>query len=207
MNINGKFIVIDGIDGCGKGTQIEILSEFFSKQGHNIVTKKYPEYGKPIGDLINNWLFSKKYDFNADTQTLLYFADFIKDQEVLKNDLRNGKIILSDRYFTATLAYQQIKGVPIKKLLELSQLFELKKPDLAIYIKISPETSFKRKKKQKGEDKMDRHEENKVFLQSLFKGYEDRVKENTFCKWEVVNGEQSIEKVRDDIINILNKII
>ncbi|KUK49832.1 MAG: putative thymidylate kinase [Parcubacteria bacterium 33_209] len=201
MKNTGKFIVIEGIDGCGKGTQTKLLSDFLSKKGYDIVFKKYPEYGKPIGDLINKWLHSKEYDFNVEAQTLLYFADFIKDKEYLENNLKNGKIILSDRYFTSTIVYQRIKGMPMSKLDLLSQMFGLVKPDLVIYIKISPETSFERKSSQKD---LDRHEGDKKFLKKLFDNFEETAKK---YNWETVDGEKPIEKVTKDIINIVNKII
>lgn len=201
MNNKGKFIVIEGIDGCGKGTQTKLLSDFLSQKGHHIILKKYPEYGKPIGDLISNWLYSKDYDFNVEAQTLLYFADFIKDKECLENNLKDGKIILSDRYFTSTMVYQRIKGMPMSKLDILSQTFGLVKPDLIIYLKISPEISFERKSKQKD---LDRHEGDKKFLKILFDNFEETAKE---YNWQVVDGERPIEEVTKDIINIVNKII
>ena len=203
MNQKGKFIVIEGIEGCGKGTQTKILSDFLLKNGLDVVTKKYPEYGKPIGDLINNWLYSEKYDFNKEAQTLLYFADFIKDKELLENYLKDGKIVLSDRYFTATMVYQQIKGVPLKKIIQLAEMFELRKPDLTIYIRITPETSLKRKMQQKGIVNLDRHEKDKLFLNSLFENYEKMSQENIFCKWATIDGERSIEEVTKDLIKII----
>jgi len=201
MKNRGKFIVIEGIDGCGKGTQTKLLSDFLSQKGYDIISKKYPEYGKPIGDLISNWLYSKDYDFNVEAQTLLYFADFIKDKEYLENNLKDGKIILSDRYFTSTMVYQRIKGMPMSKLDNLSQTFGLVRPDLVIYLKISPETSFERKSKQKN---LDRHEGNKNFLKILFDNFETTAKE---YNWQIVNGEKTVEEVTKDIINIVNKII
>lgn len=201
MNNTGKFIVIEGIDGCGKSTQTKLLSDFLSQKGYSIVLRKYPEYGKPIGDLISNWLYSKEYDFNVEAQTLLYFADFIKDKEYLENNLKDGKIILSDRYFTSTIVYQKIKGMPISKLETLSQMFGLVKPDLVIYIKISPETSFERKSSQKD---LDRHEGDKKFLKILFDNFEETAKK---YNWEIVDGERPIEEITKDIINIVNKII
>ena len=48
---------------------------------------------------------------------------------------------------------------------------------------------------------------NKIFLNYFFENYEERVKDNIFCKWEIVNGEQPIEKVTEDILNIIDKII
>lgn len=202
-NATGKFIVLEGIEGCGKGTQTKLLSDFLIQKGYNLIVKKYPEYGQPIGDFINGWL-QKKYELTVEAQALLYFADFIKDKNLLEEELKNDKIAIADRYFTTTIVYQYINGLPLEKLLKLSELFSLRKPDLCIYIKISPETSYTRKKEQKGVD-MDRHEADKKFLNSLYETYEKVVQEKVFCDWETIDGEQSIENVHNQIIETINK--
>ncbi|MFA5087113.1 MAG: dTMP kinase [Candidatus Paceibacterota bacterium] len=199
----GKFIVLEGIDGCGKGTQTKLLSDFLIQKGYAVVTKKYPEYGQPIGDLISAWLH-KKYEFSVDTQVMLYFADFIKDKQLINETVQNNGIILGDRYLTSTIVYQHFKGFPLKKLLDLAQLFEASKPDLCIYIKIAPETSLSRKTNQKP-DNLDRHEEDKKFQAALAETYEKMANEKVFCDWETIDGEQSVENVFNQIIGILNK--
>jgi len=198
----GKFIVLEGIEGCGKGTQTKFLSDFLS-QKYEVVTKKYPEYGSPIGELISEWLH-KKFELNVETQALLYFADFMKDAEAMENNLESGKMVVADRYFTTTIVYQYVNGFPLKKLLDLSNLFNLRKPDLTIYIKISPEESFRRKMKQKGLANMDRHEEDKKFLNSLYDAYGKMTTESAFCDWTVIDGEKPVEEVSKDIIEVLN---
>lgn len=203
MEAKGKFIVLEGIEGCGKGTQTKFLSDFLS-QKYEVVVKKYPEYGLPIGELINDWLH-KKFELNVETQALLYFADFMKDKESMENNLKSGKMIVSDRYFTTTIVYQYINGFSLEKLLSLSNLFNLRKPDLTIYIKISPEESFKRKMKQKGIENMDRHEEDKKFLNSLYETYEKMSTDNAFCEWTTIDGERPIEEVFEEIKEILSK--
>jgi len=204
MENKGKFIVIEGIEGCGKGTQTKFLSDFLSQKGFEVKIKKYPEYGTPIGDLIDDWLH-KKFELNVETQALLYFADFMKDKEAMENNLKSGKMVISDRYFTTTIIYQYINGLSLEKLLDLSKLFNLRKPDLTIYIKISPEESFRRKLKQKGIENMDRHEADKKFLNSLYETYEKMSSENAFCEWTVINGEKPIEEISKEIAEIINK--
>ena len=200
-NCKGKFIVIEGIDGCGGETQTNFLSEFLSKKGYDIKLKSYPENEGPIGQVIDNFLH-KKYDFPIDTETLIYFADFTKDTEEMKKYLESG-IIISDRYFTSTIVYQCLKGFPLEKMLQLSEIFKLPKPDLCIYIKISAETSFNRKMKEKGGN-LDRHEENKKFLKEVAEGYEKIAENNIFCEWSIIDGEKSIEEVSQDILKLLN---
>jgi len=203
METKGKFIVIEGIEGCGKGTQTKLLSDFLS-QKYEIILKKYPEYGKPIGDLLDQWLH-KKFELNVESQVLLFVADFMKDKEFMENSLKDGKIVIADRYFAGTLIYQHINGFDCKKTLELFKFFDLKKPDLVVYIKISPEESFKRKMKQKGIDDLDRHEKDKEFLNSLYQKYEQFSKNNVFCDWEIIDGEKPIEEVFKQILQVINK--
>ncbi|HNY35745.1 MAG TPA: dTMP kinase [Candidatus Pacearchaeota archaeon] len=204
METKGKFIVIEGIEGCGKGTQTKFLSDFLSQKGYDIIYKKYPEYGFPIGDLLDQWLH-KKFELNVESQVLLFIADFMKDKQLLENSLKSGKIVIADRYFAGTLIYQHINGFNCKKTLELFKFFDLKKPDLVIYIKISPEESFKRKIKQKGIDNLDRHEKDKEFLNSLYQKYEQFSKNNVFCEWTVIDGEKKPEEVFKNILEVINK--
>ncbi len=204
MESKGKFIVLEGIEGCGKGTQTKFLSDFLSQKGLEVINKKYPEYGFPIGDLLDQWLH-KKFELNVETQALLFFADFVKDKETLENNFKSGKMVIGDRYFTGTIVYQYINGLPLEKLLELAKLFDLRKPDLTIYIKISPEESFRRKMKQKGIENMDRHEADKKFLNSLYETYEKMSHENVFCEWTVIDGEKAPEEVFKDILEVINK--
>jgi len=203
MNSKGKFIVIEGIDGCGGETQTNFLSDFLSKKGYDVVLKSYPEYDKPIGEVIHNFLH-RKYDFPIDAETLMYFADFAKDAEEMEKMLESGKIIIADRYFTSTIVYQCLKGFSLEKMLELAEMFRLPKPDLCIYVKISAETSFNRKMKEK-EGNLDRHEDNKKFLAAVAEGYEKAASDNSFCDWTIIDGEKTIDEVSDDIIKLLNE--
>lgn len=203
MESKGKFIVLEGIEGCGKGTQTKLLSDFLSRK-YEVLNKRYPDYGTPIGDLLSGWLH-KKYDFSPDVQALLYFADFSKDKELVEKCRESGKMVVEDRYLTSTIVYQRTKGVLLEKLLKLAELFNLPKPDICIYIRVSPETSFKRKMEQKGIANMDRHEEDKRLLQGLYEGYEEMAKENIFCDWATIDGEKPVEEVFKDIVELLNK--
>jgi len=207
MNKLGKFIVIEGIDGCGGETQTNLLSDFLSKKGFNVNLLSYPGYSRPIGHVIHNFLHKEKgYDYNINTETLVYFADFTEDTENMQKWLNNGNIIISDRYFTSTIVYQCLKGYDEEKLIKLSEMFNLVKPDLCIYVDISAETSFNRKSKEKeGSDHLDKHESNTKFLGEVAQRYKDVIKRNIYCDWEIIDGEKSIEEVFKQILQVINK--
>jgi dTMP kinase len=202
-NISGKFIIIEGIDGCGGETQTKLLSDFLIAKNKQINLLSFPEYDKPIGQLIHNFLY-EKYDLSPEVQALIYFSEFVSNKEEMENNLKNGKILISDRYFTSTLVYQGLRGVETEKMLQLSEIFKIPKPDLTIYIKISPETSMARKSKEKSGD-LDRNEKDLKFLTDLTERYEYLAQNNIFCDWEIIDGEQSIENVFSQIIETLNK--
>jgi dTMP kinase len=200
----GKFIVFEGIDGAGGETQSKLLFNYFKKQKKPVKKLSYPDYRGPIGKLIHQFLH-KKYNFSPEVQFLLYFTDFLKDKEKIEKWKRENKIIISDRYFTSTLAYQGQKGFSIEKALKIFKIFDLPKPDLIIYLKISAETSIQRKFKEKRS--LDRHEADKKFLEKLSKFYEKLIKNQIFGRWVTADGERPIEEVSKEIRKIaLNKL-
>ena len=77
MMSKGKFIIIEGIDGCGKGTQTKKLVSYFRKQKKEVKSLSYPDRNGPIGALIDQYLH-KKYNFSKEVQFLLYFSAFLK---------------------------------------------------------------------------------------------------------------------------------
>ncbi|MDI6882884.1 MAG: dTMP kinase [Patescibacteria group bacterium] len=197
---SGKLIVFEGLDGAGGETQSKLLFDWLKKKKKKVELLTYPDYQKPIGKLIHQFLH-QKYEFSPEVQFLLYFADFIKDKEKIEKWLKQGKIIISDRYFTSTIAYQGLKGFPLKSALKIAKTFGLPRPALVIYLKISPQTSIKRKFQEKKH--LDRHEGDKKFLAKLGRFYGKLIKNQTFSKWQVINGERSIEEVFKDIKKII----
>jgi len=198
----GKFIIFEGIDGAGCETQVKLLANYLKKQGKLVEKLYYPDYKGPIGRLIHQYLH-KKYEFSVDVQFFLYFTDFIKDREKINQWIEEGKIVISDRYFPSTLAYQGLGGFSIKKALELAQRFKLPKPDLIIYLKVSPEVSMSRKYKEKKD--LDRNEADKKFLKKVWDSYEKLIKGKIFSKWVVIDGERPIEEVFEEIKKIINQ--
>ncbi|MCX6814406.1 MAG: dTMP kinase [Candidatus Aenigmarchaeota archaeon] len=197
--MKGRLIVIEGIDGAGGETQSKKMLQYL--QGRKIQAERvyYPDYGNPFGDLIHEYLH-KKYEFNVNTQFLLYALDMVKDRERILGWLNQGKIVIADRYFTSTIAYQGLR-LPIENALKFAEIFRLPKPDMILYLKVSPEISIKRKKVEKRN--LDRNEENKAFLENVSKSYESLVKNQTWGSWFVIDGEKSIEQVFSQIKKVL----
>jgi len=144
--MKGLFIVIDGIDGSGKSAILKLLYNYLSsKNEYRIITTREPTdgvHGKKIRAMLKE---EKDPDSNKDMLLDL----FIKDREYhLKNtvnpflDSGEDKIVLCDRYYYSTIAFQSAQGIPTKTLIEKNKDF--RKPDLALILDISPEIALER---------------------------------------------------------------
>jgi len=198
------FLVIEGIDGAGGSTQSRILKKFLEEKNFKVELISYPDYSNSIGKVVRKFL-NKEFEISAEAQFFLYALDMVKDREKILKNLKEGKIVLADRYIFSTLAYQCFaKKFSFKKGLKLIEIFELPKPDLVFLLDIKPETSIRRKMKEN--NKLDRHEEDLKLLEKVRKGYLKLAKENVFSKeWVILNGENKIEEVSKEIREIVSK--
>src|SRR3989338_2301208 len=146
----GIFIVIEGIDGSGKGEVVKRLhNHLFSKsKSYSILTTREPTngtYGAKIRKMLET---EKKPDENAAKMLEL----FIKDREEHTNNAiipflnsaygENTNIILCDRYYHSTIAFQSTQGLDIKELIRKNEKFP--KPDITFILDLEPETALKR---------------------------------------------------------------
>ncbi|MCD6550388.1 dTMP kinase [bacterium] len=198
----GRFIVIEGVDGAGTESISRYLLSYLKKKKRRCVRMCYPDYTGPIGRLIHRYLHGQ-YNFSVSLQFLLYFSDFVKDRDKISSLRKEGNIIISDRYFTSTLAYQGVRGFSLKEALELAEIFRLPKPDLIIYLEVSPCVSVKRKRQEK--KVLDRNEKDRELLLKVGKFYNKLIKKEIFGKWCRINGEKSIKEVAQNCIKCINK--
>jgi len=207
----GKLIVFEGLDGSGGETQTNNLISYLRSKGKEVMWITYPDYGpdkknpsKAIGKLIYDWLHKRTEDFDEKVQFLLYTTDMVKDIKRIQEALNSGKFVVADRYVTSTMAFQGLKGFPLDKALKYADLFGLIKPDVVIYLDISVDTSLQRKMKEK-DGNLDRHEEDREFLDRLTRFYKNLIKDNVFGKWISVDAEKPKEEIFNEIKDIVEK--
>jgi dTMP kinase len=198
---NNYFLVFEGIDGSGTETQSKLLFKELRKRGFKTVRLSYPDKKNIIGKVIYKYL-DGKHNFDLNVQFLLYFSDFIKDQTYIKDCLKNKVVVVADRYFTSTLAYQVAKGFSLQKAIEISKIFNLISPDITFFLKITPEISMERKRKEKGS--LDLHERDLSLLSKTLSCYDYLCKNNIFSKWRVIDGSKPVEEVFKEVKGILN---
>lgn len=203
------FIVLDGIDGAGKGRQrSEIVSRLANKK-QTVYTTDFPDHQ---GDIYKHVIHPALHE-EVDLTPQAWFLAFVLDQLMWKKKIdntigSNQEHFISDGYFTTTLAYQckLSQVMTVKEALKLANTFYVPKPDLVIFIDVDPKIAMGRKMKEEGHDEgLDIFERNISKQEKLRKAFLDLAKNNTWTDWEVVNGNLSIEEVRDSILDILNK--
>ena len=203
MKNKGYFISFEGIDGSGKSTQIQKLAEFLEARDFDIVITREPG-GSKGGEEIRNLLLQGNVDrWSAETEILLFTAarrDHL--ERIILPALKEGKVVICDRFTDSTRMYQGMRGVNLRNLVDTLNGKVIKfDPDLTILIDINPEISLKRAKSRKTVE--ERFEDFGVDLQmKMRKGFLELAKEFG-NRIEVVNGQQSIDKLAQDICSLV----
>ena len=165
--MEGRFIVMEGPDGSGKSTQIELLREYLTEQGYDSIITREPG-GTVIGEAIRDVILDPEYKSMSDiTEMLLYAASRAQlMSEVVGPALEEGKIVISDRFVDSSIVYQGIaRGIGIDTVAKINEPgIGIYKPDCIFFIDISEEEGLRRKKEQK---KLDRMEQESIDLHHM----------------------------------------
>jgi dTMP kinase len=144
----GKLIVIDGTDGSGKATQVELLRKRLSKEGKTVKIVDFPEYYENFfGKFIGHCLSEQYYNFvkiHPKIASVLYAADRWESKEKIDGWLKKGYIVLANRYVSANQIHQGGKISSAKKrqaylewLDEMEyKVFKIPKPDVVFYLSL-----------------------------------------------------------------------
>jgi dTMP kinase len=147
MKKNGFFICVEGLDASGKTTQSKLLVRNLRRKGFDVVYTTEPSHGR-IGRLIRKHVLTGKNRLSGVLEALLFAADRVdhSEREVVPA-LKADKVVVTDRYLYSSLAYQGATGLDLKWVEEVNRWAI--KPDVTIYIDISPEIVLKRLKREK----------------------------------------------------------
>ncbi len=142
----GFFIVLDGLDGCGKTVQSKILQKKFSEEG---IPSKYTS--EPSSGIVGTYLkklIASGEKLHPTIEVLLFAADrFDHIKNCVEIDLQKNYTVICDRYIYSSLAYQGAQGTDLNWIKEVNN-FALKS-DISIYLDIDPETGLKRRGKNR----------------------------------------------------------
>ena len=182
----GKFIVIDGTDGSGKTTQFNLLVDKLKAQGFAVEVADFPQYNTKSAGLVEEYL-SGKYggadDVTPYQSSIFYAVDRFDASFKIRQWLKDGKIVIANRYVSASLGHQGGKiENPLERkvffnwLYELEyKLFNIPKPDLSLILHVEADIAQKLAANRHREDWVgktrDIHEENLNHLQKAEQVY------------------------------------
>lgn len=195
--------MIEGLDGAGGQSQTDLLKEYFSGNNISSVFVKSPDYDHPVGQLISDYL-NEKFELSNDQAFLVFAMDVLNSVPKIETGLKDGKIVIADRYITSTIAYHCSRGFSFEDAVKLVEVLKYPKADVIIFIDIKPETSMERKMGEHG--KLDKYEKKIEFLRKVRESYMRGIKENVLGKWVVINGERSKKEVHEDILKVINSL-
>ena len=195
---SGKFISVEGIDGCGKTTQAEFIFDGLVEAGLSVKLVREPG-GDPISESIRKLLLHAEESMSDRAEALLMIASRAQlTDKVILPHMIDGKWVVADRYADSTVAYQGGgRGLNVNSLSDINHFgtYTLK-PDLTFFIDISVEVANKRMSVSR-----DR-------IESAGDNFQERVRDQylKLCDDEperfiVINGEQSIEDIKLEIWN------
>lgn len=204
----GLFVTFEGIEGCGKSTQVELASTWLDKQNISHLVTREPG-GTNIGTEIRKILLSEKtVELQPVAEALLYLADrFQHIVEVIRPALDNGKIVLADRYHDSTVAYQGYgRGIPVQWIENIwvgsnSALV----PDLTILLDLDPQIGLQRsleKLRARGLDESRFEKEALEFHIRVREGFLALAKLD-LKRFRILDASQSSEKIHDQIKDVL----
>src|SRR6266581_1745194 len=143
----GRFISFEGIEGCGKTTQIALLSEYLKKRSIAHTITREPG-GTAVGEGIRKILLtSETIHLTAASELLLFYASRSQNiQEKLKPALDRNEMVICDRYSHASMAYQGYRrGIPLDFIHKISNLVcDRDRPDMTFLLDIEPEVGLQR---------------------------------------------------------------
>lgn len=170
--MKGIFITMEGPDGSGKSTQINLLKEYLGKKGYDVLITRDPG-GNDISEAIRQVILNKDYtEMGYMTELLLYAsarAQLVKEN--IKPALLSGKAVIADRFVDSSAVYQGIgRGLGIDTVYQINE-FALQgiMPDMTFLMDIDAETGIGRKKNQAELDRMEN--ETMEFHKKVAEGY------------------------------------
>lgn len=204
----GLFITFEGCDGCGKTTAIKMVGEKLDKANIEHILSREPG-GSKIAEQIRHIILDKNNkEEDPRTEALLYAASRRQHLvDVIEPALKEGKLVICDRYLDSSLAYQgHARGIGIDEVMNINA-FAIDKtmPDLTFFLDLTPEEGLARiKGRERASDRLDNEKlafHNKVYegYQIINKKYKDRI--------VTIDARKSPEEISDEILSYILKAL
>ena len=202
--MEGKFITLEGIEGSGKSTNLNVIKQILDDNQINFIVTREPG-GGPLGPNLRKRLLDKSNAISPTVEMLLMMADR-KDHvdNVINLNLKKGNWVISDRYLDSTIAYQGGgRQLDVNLITFLSAELDLPTPDLTLLFDLPVNEALERAKKR---SELDRFEsESEDFHNRIKDSYLEQASKND--RFKIVNSSKEIESVAEQVKNYVNKFL
>jgi len=189
------FIAFEGLDGSGSSTQSRILAERLEKTGHPTLLTKEPTKDTPIGKIIRE-ILQHRWDVTPETLQLLFSADRAEHLKTkIKPAIKNGQIVITDRYLFSTLAYGAM-DLSMGWLKSLNKYFPI--PDIVFLFKLDPKECIKRIAGRGSDYELFEQAEK---LTKIWENYEKIAGE--YENFHMIDATKKIEEISEEIWRII----
>jgi dTMP kinase len=202
----GLFITVEGIDGSGKSTQIDLMKDYIQGKGFDVVLTREPG-GTKISEKIRAIILDlENSEMGAITEMLLYAAARAQlVSEIIKPAIENGKIVICDRFIDSSYVYQGFgRGIDLDIIKNVNdEAMGGIVPDITFFFDVNPEIALKRRISATG---MDRIEKEKMeFHFRVYSGYK-KLASLYPQRIKLIDGSKSVEEVFCDVKGWLDKL-
>lgn len=201
--MRGVFITLEGIDGCGKSTQAELLAAWLEGLGCPVVLTREPG-GTPAGQPLRRLLLSRDHALRPETELFLYLADrSLHVAELVRPALAEGRVVVCERYSDSTLAYQGYgRGLDLELLARLNAMATGGlAPDLTVVLDLAPEQA------RLDAHRLDRLEsEGGEFRRRVAEGFR-RLAEAEPDRVKVVDAAPGVEQVQAEMREVVRALL
>jgi dTMP kinase len=194
------FIVFEGLEGAGKEAIAKWCKRYLKKKGKNVLLLSYPDREGFCSKVIDG-ILTGKVNASPKSQFLMFLADITKDQEKLEGWIDKGGVVVTDRYFFSTIAYQQMQLEEAEKILNGLKLI---KPSVVFYLNITPDVSVERTKNERKH--FSKYASNKERLLRAKLKYGIMLENNLISKWIDIDATKSLEETILEVKQHLDKM-
>jgi dTMP kinase len=210
--MKGKFITFEGIEGCGKTSQVKLLVKYLEEKGLRVLMTREPG-GTAISEAVREILLSTDFsNMHPHTEVLLYLAGRAQHvSEVIKPALEAGTIIICDRFSDSTFVYQcLVRGIDIHMIETINRFAtENISPHITFVLDVDPAEGLRR---AKARNQKNMREEDRMEREAM--DFHQRVREG-YLKWAaeypdrifVVRSDREKEEVHTEITGIIERVL
>ena len=200
----GLFITFEGVDGCGKSTQLNLLQNYLTEKGFDVITTREPG-AKGLGEEIRKLLLHYDGYISPRCEAFMFLADRAQHIDtIIKTAVNEGKIVLCDRHTDSTIAYQGYgRGENIEKLKYLNTIAtDGFVPDLTLVYDVDIDTALERR----GDDRDRMEQAGREFQIKVQQGYK-KIADIEPERVKIIDATESIEAVFKNTKNVVEQLI